>query len=286
MIFVFLPTALMYCLSLALFISVSAAYFINPYADLILLITLIVASVVTAFCSRLSAVSLYRDELRIFSPNDYYRWFDRQKRIAKRSIGSYKIAVKLNAAKIAIVCEHTDDAARLLSEIKPKIEKMNRAYFNYAYLSAVLKLKEKRHDLSRTNELLEAMYMNICAPGFGNRDTVSKAAADFEYARLEIEFYKQTPASLASSNKELIDRFRLSARLPLDDYFEEDAEGLYQSMSRCYNIGLCYAVSGDYYSAEKHFSSIASSDSGYPFVDRARRFLLSRDIDILMETMP
>ena len=53
-----------------------------------------------------------------------------------------------------------------------------------------------------------------------------------------------------------------------------------------YNIGLCYALLGDYQNASVHLRLVADSEHSYPLIKRARRHLETGDISILFSMMP
>ena len=116
-----------------------------------------------------------------------------------------------------------------------------------------------------------------------NREMLGRKA---DYALAELQLYIRDPRQLSDPDKQLALRLRqLALELSSKESFLSEIIG-YIRLSYYYNAGLAAAILGDLVDADRFFGYIASSPCGFPICDRARTFLIDRDISALMKTIP
>lgn len=286
MIFAFLSATVMFiCSLLALGVSIFLLTTRDPFfADASIFITFM--ALLGAFISVKGSYKLYLSSMNTLY-EDFDKWYRKQQKIEKRSLSFNRLLVLQNIVYGSLAYEKLDEAALYLEKLGRLTAEKGNPYYNYIYLSRLLRLMEKKHDLSGSDKILYKMYEMLNSPYFPGGSTKSLAIAGFEYLRLEIEFYKRTPEMLRSTDRRIAEQFNAAAKI----YCSEITGSLskvsgYSVLACCYNIGLSCAVMGDMKNAAQYFEYITSSKLNFPLVSRVRNYLSTGDISVLMQTMP
>ncbi len=290
MVFAFLPTTVMYLSSIMLAIVCLTMQITGWFPEPFLMFVLLIVAVGAAILSWLLASRLYIHTVRKLTVAGFEQWVRRQQKISRRCHGKFRLSVQLNMVFAAIVYEKTDLAIRLMTDLKPRIEKTNHAYYNFVYLADTVGLKQKLHDNSDCQEIFAAMYQNLSSPAFPGGTTYERMASGLEYQRLELEFYRRSPQQLSTIDRGLTQQFNLNARIYLKYAMAQSIPDTYDILSACYNIGLSYFLLGNTQQAANYFQQLAAAPEDYPFLQRIRQFLQmplsQRDFSLLMQTAP
>ena len=146
MIFCFLSTAVLYIVSLIVLI-ISTVIAVIFYQSAVLPAgILVVISFMTAILAHFGAKKLYYGSISC-TAEDFDKWYSRQIKIARRCFRSSRMVVMLNTAYVCCAFEKTEECRSVLMQARSLVEMYGNAYYRYIYLTAVLALKEKTHDM-------------------------------------------------------------------------------------------------------------------------------------------
>ncbi len=285
MVFCFLSTAVLYIASLSVFIISTVITVINYQTQIFPGGILMLISFCTTVLAHIGAKKLYDSSMSV-TAESFDKWYSKQLSISKRCFRSSRMAVLLNIAFVCCAFERTDEARLVLTQVRPLIDRHGNAYYRYIYLMSVLAYKEKTHDMSYVSELIAEIYAIVRSPIFPKYESRTDCLDQCDYALAELQLYIRDPRQLSDPDKQLALRLRqLALELSSKESFLSEIIG-YSRLSYYYNAGLAAAILGDLVDADRFFGYIASSPCGFPICDRARTFLIDRDISALMKTIP
>lgn len=285
MVFCFLSTAVLYITSLSVLVLSTAIAVIYYQNAMLSAGILVLISFMTMIMAHFGAKKLY-DHSVSNTADGFEKWYSRQNKIVRRCFRSSRMTVLLNIAFVCCAFEKADECRAALLQARPLIDRYGNAYYRYIYLLSVLGLKEKTRDMSYINELIAETYALVRSPMFPKHESKNDCLLRCDYALAELRLYLRSPVQTAEAERNLAQRLRqLALELSRQESGLSELIG-YSRLAFYYNAGLATAILGDTATADKFFSYIADAPYSFPLCDRARTYLLTRNLNPLMETIP
>lgn len=285
MVFAFLPTAF---LTLGAFLLVCVSGYLGfkggeSYIEISFCLILVAWAAATM--AVMGSHKLYYADLKKLDL-DFDKWYRHQRKIASRCFGKTKFVVLNNTTAFCLFSERLEEGKRELERLRRFVDKHPSPETIFFCLSLELELMEKSIDLSGADQIFQQMYNILNSPGMPGGALRTRFISGFEYARAEVEFYKRTPEMLRGSDINITKQFIAASERRIADINGVNSQMGYLFLAYHYNIGLCYALLGDYHNASVHLRLVADSEHSYPLIKRARRHLETGDISILFSMMP
>ncbi len=254
----------------------------RSYADIVIFLSLISAGGV--MLAVLGSHKLYLQSMATLG-DDFAKWYKRQKKTIKLSIGAKKVLALSNTIYGCLAYEKMDEARILIDRFKRIIAKKNVPMYRYLCFSHMLSFDEKNCDISNAGNYLSEMYGCITSnrfPASHKTDFMNL----FEYSKSEVEFYTRTPEQLRTVDKRIAEQLNISSKLCASDLDTTAVQTGYPLLMYYYNTGLSYAILGETQGAAQYLGYIASDGTDYPIVRRVNEYISTGDINILLSKMP
>lgn len=284
MVFAFLSSTVLLLSSLVLF-GISVFLFIlrdRAYADMVIFLSLISAGGV--MIAVLGSHKLYNNTMSALG-NDFGKWYKRQKKTIRLSIGAKKVLALSNTIYGCLAYEKMDEARQLIDRLKMISAKKKVPLYRYICFSHMLSFDEKNCDLSNAGNYLSEMHSSITSDKFPD-GLRTKYMDLFEYSKNELDFYIRTPEQLRTVDSRVAEELNMASKICVLNLDTVDYMTGYPLLMYYYNIGLSYAVMGDAQGAAQYLGYIAADGTNYPAVKRVNEYVSTGDINILMSKMP
>lgn len=282
MVFAFLPTAVLYLCSCAGFLLTFAMIFLAPQSLTLLCSILFLCSAAGIMISYIISDKLDHISQKGFF-SDFSKSFNSAVKSSRRCFGSYRTAALLDTAYYCCAYERLDEARDLLQKTKRRIEKSGNSPYRAAHLFLVLEYRKKSHDMKNIGTLISQTADCISSVRYVTRNGRTNAEQALLYSAAELELYSKTADELRNSRRDIAERmYRLSA----ERIKSEDNANSYKRLCFIYDHAISCLLTGRNLEAESCFKALSLAHSDFPLCHRVQRYLLSRDISVLMETTP
>lgn len=193
-----------------------------------------------------------------------------------------------NAIVALINHERADEAQKRTIEygnaLKPSDIMGRFMYSNYMCCIDILKRDFSHIDLYINDQKMCLQQMSISRPRGINENALKRLAVAVEQEILEAEFYSRPPERLMSEDRQIVLNYIANSDIlasmeknivVMRDYYLKVLD---------YDRGTAYAVLGENEKARELLTSAANCGFTYPFVERAKKWLQSGDVNVLMQT--
>lgn len=204
-----------------------------------------------------------------------------------KNAGKLKMTIDGNTIIALLTHERTEEAERRIDEYAKNImpsDIMSR----FMYSSYRSDLDILKRDFSRIDFYINDQKMCLSQMAAGktlgiNARTVERLQSALEQTMLEAQIYSRTPEMLAAGDRQIaINYYNNCQKLyggekdikVMHDYFVVNLK---------YEMGMVCAITGDTEKAREYLTAAAQSGYTYPFVERAKQWLVSGDVNILMQ---
>ena len=284
MVLAFLPAAAAAIVSAAAMV-LSLVLLAADFSSAALLCSLLMlAAFVLYVYSNSAANSLYRNRM-LLCGEDFERWYAEQEKISRRCFGGSKVTVLLNMVYGCCAYDRTEKASELLLRVKPLVTKSGSTYYYLIYLMQVLTLEEKTGRTGDLPEIFSEMQQCLGAPGLGRRNALGMYR-ECEYARLEAELYGCDRDTLVTEKRSLVEELNRAAISGAEETSGLSAGIGYSRLACCYSVILTYYLLGKEPEAEKYIQYIIRYGRSFPLAERVRRFCETKDVSVLLESIP
>lgn len=285
MVFAFLPTAVLMVVSLILIFAGGLVAAIEPYSMWLLSAVMIAIGAACVMISIKASGRLYKNSMLMCSEN-FDKWYTAQRKIAVSSFGGYKISVLLNTIYGMCIHERFEKSSMILAETKPLVQASGNAYYKYCYLMQLISVKEKTGDNAYISDLFSEAFQNLELAKIPKSDKKSAHILRYKCSRLEYEFYRSDPQKLNSELRILTKQFNEAAKecVSLIDGLAGDIG--YEMLAYSCNIAVSDLMLDKKDEAEMILRNIASCKCDFPLVNRARKYILTKDILVLFSAVP
>lgn len=283
MVMAFLPTAVLYWLSLVVMLGtfVVGVVFPSMTALAILLLGIAFACCVMA---HLAAFRLY-DNAMALAETDVETWYRVTQKIAKRCMGHTKTAVLLHMTEQLCRYERTEEVRQWLPRLKKRIWRSGSARLRFRYLMMVWRVKALEGDTAHWKELLGQLYLCLNVRSDWTNKRLRESRRAFERELLRMQFYSHTPEVLSTTQRPLTEAWHQTVRQHFQAQCHSEGESDYQILSDCYNVGLTYLLTGKEAAAVRYYRYILDSPYDYPLKQRMAQYLRSADAHVLLQTV-
>lgn len=208
-------------------------------------------------------------------------------KMAKRAAGAERMVLG-NAVVALIHHERIDEAERRTAEygraLKPSDIMGRFMYSNYMCCIDILKRDFSHIDFYVNDQKMCLQQMSISRPRGINEAALKRLAVAVEQEILEAEFYSRPPERLMNEDRQIV--LNYIANLDILASMEKNIVVMREFYLKVidYDRGAAYAVLGENEKARELLTSAASCGFTYPFVERAKKWLQSGDVNVLMKT--
>ena len=205
--------------------------------------------------------------------------------MAKKSAGVRRMVLG-NAIVSLLNHERVDEAERRTAEygkdLKPNDIVGRFMYSNYMCCIDILKRDFSRMDLYINDQRMCLQQMSVNRPRGINDLTLQRFHAAVEKEAFEAEFYSRPPERLMNEDRQIVLNYIANADILRG--FSRKGAVMYECTEKLldYDKGMAYAVIGEREKAAQFLTSAAECGFTYPFVERAKKWLQSGDVNVLM----
>ena len=155
-------------------------------------------------------------------------------------------------------------------------------YSNYMCCIDILKRDFSRMDLYINDQRMCLQQMSVNRPRGINDLTLQRFHAAVEKEAFEAEFYSRPPERLMNEDRQIVLNYIANADILRG--FSRKGAVMYECTEKLldYDKGMAYAVIGEREKAAQFLTSAAECGFTYPFVERAKKWLQSGDVNVLM----
>ena len=279
----FLPTAILYLLSVTVIIGVFVLFLLTMSTPTLAILLLIIA-VACYVLAYIGAYKLY-DNVMLLAPTDFYQWYPAALRIARRCHGLTKTIVLLEIAEQMLLYEKPYEAEKILLQLRRRIIKSGSAKLRFRYLMILLRVRELEGDTKNRRLLLEQIYHCLNVRSDWSKADLKTSRRQFDTALLRMRFYAKDSHALMTTDRNLTIAWHSDSQRRFQENSRTEDESDYFLLSDSYNLGLTYLLLGNEAEAVRYYRVVADAPFHYPLQERMKQYLCTVDPSVLLQTI-
>ncbi len=281
MIFAFNVTTVMYILNIIFYAaSLFAIWLGKPLGiPLFIGITALILSILLDIFIIIMSQKLYRQTLSVMD-YDFDEYLALQNKIKKRCRKFQKLIVDMNMIQGYIAYERFSEARTMLEQIRGQVFYIRKDKLTMTYFGHMLEACSGEKNAAAFNQTLNEIQNFLSSPHKLKPQEKAVYAKAVEIDILLFSFFTRTPQQLASTDRTIAENLQREYMPLMKNY---TAVSNYHYTLIYYTAAVPEMIVGSRQTAEQYLQTVAQLPYTYPSVQRARQYLETGDIRILMK---